>query len=193
MSLRKIPTVPINDSPVFIDKAIGQMQTILKASLSWLDYSFGRAQKLVTTKDNQNYFYPGVHYGYGDYVNVLPDQELGNFSFFIVEDPQPIEYNARSFNIAKLKYSLIVWVNLDKIFVGVKDRNSEEIKLQIMELITRTAFLNYGRFTIENIYEQSENIYKGYSLKEIDSQYLMQPFYGFRFEGQLTLQEECVI
>jgi hypothetical protein len=88
MSLKRIPAVPINDEPVFIDAAIGQVQTILKSKLSWLDYSFGRAQKLVTKKDNKDYFYPGVHYGYGDYVNVFPDNELGNYVHYFVRARQ---------------------------------------------------------------------------------------------------------
>ncbi len=182
MSLRRIPEVPVNENPVFIDAVIAQVQQTLKDELSWLDYSFGRAQRCVKMVDEQKeYFYPGVHYGYGDYVNVLPDQELGNFSFFTIDEPQEVLFNAHSFNALNFDYSLILWVNLDNIYEGEKDRNSEEIKALVLGILTRRLFLTYGRISVEKIYEQAENIYKGYSLKEIQSQFLMQPFYGFRF------------
>lgn len=189
MSLRRIPAVPVNDNPVLFDKVIAQIQQTLKDELSWLDYSFGRAQKLVENREQREYIYPGVHIGNGEYVNVFPDDELGNFSFFMIEDPQRVDFNARSFNAISTKYSLIVWLNLDKIFAGEKDRDSEKIKAEVLEVLTRRIYMSYGRVTVEEIYEEAKNIYKGYSIREIDSQFLMQPYYGMRFEGEMLLTE----
>jgi hypothetical protein len=184
-----IPAVPKPDVPAFIDKVVVQIQDGLKAKLPWLNYSFGRAQKLVTTKEGKNYFYPAVHIGKGTYINVLPDQELGNYSFFTIDDPQEIDFNAHAFNNIKSKFALVFWFNLNKIFPGVQDRNTEAIKAQIIELLTRGIHLTEGRINIRQIFEQPENIYKGYSLKEVDSQYMMQPFAGLRFEGEMLFME----
>lgn len=185
-----IPAVPKPDSPAFIDKVIVQLQDILKANLSWLDYSFGRSQKLTTTKDSRPYIYPGVHIDNGEYVNVFPDDTLKNFSFFIIEDPQNLIVDL-SQSKATVKYALIIWVDLDVIFSGAKDRNSEAIKEQVLEVLATKTFLTIGRISVERVYEQAENIYKGYNIKEIESQFLMQPYYGFRFEGELTYEKLC--
>lgn len=186
-----IPAVPKPETPAFIDKVITQVQDILKAKLSWLDYSFGQSQRLVTTKDKKEYFYPGIHLGDGKYINVLPDQELGNYSFFITEDPQTVDFKPHTSNSVKLKYSIVFWVNLDKIFNDDEDRNTESLKAQILKVLTKEMFLAYGRIDVKQIFEKAENIYKGYSLREVNSQFLMQPYAGFRFEGEMLIREAC--
>jgi len=186
-----IPSTPKPVSPAFTDKIIVQVQDVLKNKLSWLDYSFGQSQRLVTTKDGKDYFYPGIHLGKEKYLNVLPDQNLGNYSFFIIEDPQNIDFRAHTSNNVRLKYSLVFWFNLNKVFPSVTDRNTEALKAQILKIMTRQLFLTWGRVDVRQIYELADNIYKGFSLKEIDSQFLMQPYGGFRFEGEMIFTEDC--
>jgi len=186
-----IPAVPKPETPAFIDKVIVQVQDVLKNNLAWLDYSFGQCQKLVTTKDKKDYFYPGVHIRSGKYENVFPNAKLGNYSFFMIEDPQNIDFRPHTTNNVRLKYSIVFWLNLDKIFGKQVDRNKEAIKAEISKVLTRKTFLTFGRIDIRQIHEQAENIYKGYSIKEIDSQFLMQPYCGFRFEGEMLFNEDC--
>lgn len=192
MSTKKIPAVPVPETPEFTDKAIVQLQQLLKTELPWLRYSFGRAQKLVKKKDKSQYFYPGVHLGDREYLDVFPNDQLGTFSFFIMEDPQEfINYMPHAWNKIKTKFSLIVWVDLDLIFGKQKDRDTEAVKKEILDVLTRRAYLKRGSISISRIYEEAANIYRGYSIREIESQFLMQPFAGFRFEGELILQELC--
>lgn len=184
-----IPNVPKPDVPILFDRVIGQIQDTLKANLSWLDYAFGKCQRLVTVKDGANVFYPGVHIGDGDYISVLPDQMLGNLSFVVLDDPQTVNFMPHEANNIKVKYAIVFWFDLGKVFPNVSDRNLEALKAQILEVLTRKMFLNFGRINVKQIFEQSENVYKGYSLKEVDTQYMMQPFGGLRFEGEMTLME----
>lgn len=196
-----IPAVPKPSIPAFIDKVIVQLQDILKANLPWLDYSFGRAQKLSTVRNEKPYTYPAVHIGKGEYLNVFPDDTLGNFTFFIVEDPQVIIPSVpRLQNSLKVRYSLIVWCDLNSIFGMSVDRNSEAIKEQVVEVMTKKTFLNFGGVTVDAIHEQAEAIYRdynirtlnrGYDTKELQSQFLMQPYYGLRLDGELSLTETC--
>lgn len=186
-----IPTVPKPENPAFVDKIIVQVQDSLKNNLSWLTHSFGQCQRLVTNKNRKEYFYPGVHIRNGKYQNVFPNKDLGNFSFFIVEDPQGVDFRPHTTNNVRLKYSIVFWVDLDKIFGKQIDRNKEEVKAEIVKVLTRKTFLTFGRIDIRQIYEQAENIYKGFTVKEIDSQFLMQPYYGFRFEGEMLFNEPC--
>lgn len=186
-----IPEVPKPASPVFIDKIIVQLQDSLKNNLSWLDYSFGQCQKLITKKGDKEYYYPGVHIRNGLYENVFPNQKLGNFSFFIIDDPQEVDFRRHTTNNVRVKYSVVFWLNLDKVFGKQVDRNKEAIKAEIVKVITRQTFLTFGRADIRQIHEQAQNIYKGFNIKEIDSQFLMQPYYGFRFEGEMLFNEDC--
>jgi hypothetical protein len=186
-----LAAVPKPENPVFIDKVITELQDKLKAKLSWLDYSFGRAQRMIKTENGKDVHYPAVHIGSGEYRNVFPDDTLGNFSFFFIEDPQEVDFRQNAFNNVKVQYALIFWFNLDKIFTGETDRNTEEIKAQIVKAITRQITLSVGRIDIRKIYEQAGNIYRGFNLNELDSAFLTQPYAGFRFEGQISMWEDC--
>lgn len=183
-----IPKIPVPENPVLLDKVIVPIQELLADKLDWLDYSFGRSQRLVTTNQKTNFFYPAVHIGKGTYISTMPDQHLGNFSFFVIEDPQIFN---KSLGTITVKFALVFWFNLDKIFPQSNDRNTEAIKDQILNTLT-SKFQKPGRITLTKVMEQAENIYKGFSLKEVETQYLMQPFAGLRFEGELiVIQDEC--
>ena len=187
-----IPAVPKPENPAFFDLIITQVQDVLKAKLSWLDYSFGRSQSLVREREGRDYRYPAVHIRDNDYQSVAPNNELGNFSFFTIFDPQEIDFQPHTTNNVTAKYALTFWLNLDSIFESSTERNTEELKTNILRILTRELFLTFGRLSVTGIQEEARNIYREYSLKEIDSQYLMQPYAGFRFEGNMLFNEVCV-
>ena len=191
--MNNIAVAPKPINPVFTDKIIVEVQDSLIARLSWLTHAFGRCQRLSKVRDKRTFVYPGIHIKSNEYLSLLPNQELGNYSFFEIEDPQSIDFNKNNFNIIRTKFALVFWVDLSTIFVGEIDRNTEELKAEIVKVLTRELFLKLGRLTLNQISEKAENIFKGYSLTEIESQYLMQPFAGFRFEGELLFQELCTI
>lgn len=67
----------------------------------------------------------------------------------------------------------------------------EPIKAEILKVLNGGFWLRSGRLTVTQIEEKAENIYKGYSLDEVDNQFLMHPFGGLRFDGKLTINESC--
>lgn len=185
-----IPEVPVPTTPYMSDKVVVEIQQYLKTKLSWLNHSFGRAQRLVTKKDKKEYFYPGVYIGTREYLNVLPTETFGNFSFFQIDSPSDINWNPHHRNRIKVKFSIIFWYNLSKIYVGETDRNTERIKGEILRVLTDMTLVS-GSVSFSRIYEKAEDIYKEYSIKEVESQYIMQPFAGLRIEGEMTYLESC--
>ena len=92
-------------------------------------------------------------------------------------------------------FSLIFWFDTRRIFGVGDNRNISHLKNEILTLLngrTGLRFHTNGHLTINQIYERAENIYRGYSLSEIDNQFLMHPFAGFRFDGLLEFAELCV-
>jgi hypothetical protein len=187
----KITRLLRHTNPEFFDKIIGSVQLSMMSNFEWLDHIFGQSQKLVKKKGNKEVTYPAVHVENGKYVSVLPDAGLGNFCFFILHDPEIVDFNPHEANTVKAKYSLIFWVNLDKIYSSEPNRNTEILKASVLKFLTRKLFLRDGRLTVESIETEAKNVYKGYSLKEVESQYLMQPYAGVRINGELTLIEGC--
>ena len=86
-----------------------------------------------------------------------------------------------------------MWFDLRKIYDTDTNRNTEALKADILRVLAgRTGWrLDEGRVTIARIYERAENIYRGYTLSEIDNQFLMHPYGGMRFEGVLEFAEVC--
>lgn len=188
---------PVPDGAVGLDRVLGEIQQGLIGNLPWLDAAFGRAQRLVrNTPSGRRITTPNVYAGtkgkVNDYLEVSPDAEIGNFSFFAIEEPQDIlpGVGQREFRIP---FGLIVWFDCRRAFSSATNRNIEALKLDVLRVLSgRTGFaLTQGHIEVTRIYEQAMNIYRGFSLDEVDNQFLMHPYGGFRIEGYLYFLEEC--
>lgn len=194
-----IQTAPIIPDAVMIDRVIGEIQNGLIEGLSWLDAAFGRSQKLVKTIDEKRYVIPCVYCGglegkgKNDYMEVSPDSNIGNFSFFVIHDPETIATFPGQPAEIKAPFSLIFWFDLRTIYGSDTNRNTELIKAQILKILNgRTQWhLRGGRIRINKSYEKAENIYSGFTLDENSNQYLMHPYGGMRLDGVLEFTEYC--
>lgn len=175
--------------PELLDKVFQEVQKGLKQSLPWLDKAFGRAQRIIKQINGKNYYIPAVYLKNNDYIEVLPDSGIGNFSFFTVGDPQEIEREPKSRGVLKARFALIFWLDLRRIS-GAENRNTEFVKSEILKALS-DMHLKCGRIEAEQIYEQAENIYNGFTIKEVDNQFLMHPFAGFKITGTINVNESC--
>lgn len=192
--------IPIIPNPVLIDRVIGNIQAGLMEKVDWLDVAFGRAQRVAKIINGKKYFTPNVYAGgteyrgNNDYIDVSPDANIGNFSFFWIDDPQQMDWQPKIQGEIKAPFALIVWFDLRKVYPGqLNNRNTEALKAELLKVLNGGFWLKDGRITINRIYELAENVYKGFTLDEIDNQFLLHPFGGFRFEGVLTVDEPCNI
>lgn len=183
-----IDRIPIVSNPELTDRVIGDIQRELAGKLGWLNYAFGRAQRLVKMYGGKRVYSPNVYAGGNEYFPVSPDSKIGNFSFIQIDDPQTIGQSDVRADI-KAGFSIIFWCDMRTI-PGAENRNTEAVKAEILAALNG-VFLKAGRMSISRIYEQAENIYKGYTLDEVDNQFLMHPFCGFRFEGLLYINGSC--
>lgn len=189
---------PIIDNPVMLDFVIGEIQQGLAEQITWLDVAFGRSQRLSKMMNGKRIITPNVYcggwngHGPNDYIEVSPDSHIGNFSFFEIEEPQTIDPGPWAREI-KTPFGLIVWFDLTRVYNTDTNRNTEKLKAEILHCLNgRTGWhLTDGRIIINRIYERAENIYRGYTLSEIDNQFLMHPYAGFRFDGILDYNELC--
>lgn len=188
--MEKAPKI---ENPKLIDKTIGEIQDGLIANIGWLNNAFGRAQRLVKSIDGKKHYTPNIYLSGNNYFPVSPDSKIGNFSFFYLEDPQDLQediYPGTTGDIYS-DFSLIFWFDLRTIYNDVNNHNTEELKAQILKVLNGGFLMRTGRMKINKIYELAENIYKGFSLDEIDNQFLMHPYAGFRFTGELVVFENC--
>lgn len=200
-------SIRYKDNPVLLDKVLQDMQKRLMAKLPWLNYAFGRGYKLVEHRpDGNKFIYPAIYNGNSEYVSLLPNDNLGNFSWFDIYDPQRVMQVNSILPQYEFKGAIIFWYNLSSIYGDDAFIYTEEVKNEIIGLLTTPGIITtIGRFTITDIYETFENIYKGYSIEkiynnyaykgegvqDIDKQFFMYPYAGLRIEFTLTTRELC--
>ena len=190
---------PVIPNAVMLDRVIGDIQQGLVDNISWLNAAFGRSQRLTKMMNGKKIVTPNVYcggwngHGENDYIETSPDSKIGNFAFFEIEDPQTIDAGPWARQI-KATFGLIVWFDLTRVYNTATNRNTEKLKAQILRVLNGRAgwHLTGGRIVINRIYERPENIYRGYTLSEIDNQFLMHPYAGFRFDGILEYDELCI-
>ena len=197
MSNEKAPIIP---SPIMVDEMIAELQLILVANLPWLDVAFGRSQRLQKKMNGKTIITPNVFcggwngHGPNDYIEVSPDSKIGNFSFFEANDPETIDWEYRQQMEVTTPVSLIFWFDTRRVFNDASNRNITYLKNQILTLLNGRSGLrlnNDGQLFFTQVYERAENVYRGYSLSEIDNQFLMHPFGGLRFEGTIKMMQPC--
>ena len=132
-----------------------------------------------------------MYAGGNEYKDVSPDSGIGNFCFFWVDDPQTIDWLPNVQIGISTPFSIIFWFDYRRIFNSANIRNRESIKKQILDVLNGGFWLKHGSIKINRIYELAENVYRGFSLDEIDNQYLMHPYGGMRFDGELSISESC--
>lgn len=189
---------PVIPDAVMLDRVLASIQAALADGLPWLDAAFGRAQRVTRMVDGKRIVTPNVYcggwkgHGPFDYTEVSPDSKIGNFSFFEIEDPQTIDAGPWDRTI-KTPFGLVFWLDLRRVYGTETNRNLEYLKAQVLRLLAgRTGWhLPSGRIVTARIYDRVENIYRGYTLSEIDNQFLMHPFAGFRIDGLLEYDELC--
>lgn len=203
----RVIKIPIKKNPVLLDKIIQDIQTKLKEKLTWLDYAFGRAYKLVQHQDNGGKFiYPAAYIGNSDYISLLPDDNYGNFCWFDIYDSQKVINVVQSTPQFTISGAIIFWFNLDSIFSDNDAMYTEEVKDEIIRVLSTPGIVKQtGKLAINEIYERFENIYSGYSIEKIynsyqysgqdiqslDKMFFMHPYSGLRFEFTITTRELC--
>lgn len=180
-----------------LDEILGEITKHLEKELPWLDVAFGKAERISLEVNGKVKHIPAVYkrqgdFGKNEYLGLLPDSRIGNFSFFWFPDPQRVGWESRAESSIEAPFSLIFWFDLRKVFESETTRNKEGLKHQIIRVLSRDLFLSKGKIQISKVYELAENIYKEFTVSEIDNQFLMHPYTGFRFDGTLYYTQPCL-
>lgn len=189
--------VVYKQNPVLLDRVLQNVQKSLLDKLSWLNYAFGKSYKIVDYRDGGKVVYPAVYNGSGEYISLLPNDIFGNFSWFDIYDPQDVIDNIQSRPQLTFNGALVFWFDLSSIYEDDSVMHTEEVKNEILKLLTTPGFAGVSsKISIDRIYENPENIYKGYLRageipENIDKQFFMYPYAGLRIEFTIKTREIC--
>lgn len=186
------PTIPVPTSPKLWDYAVAELQTELTDNITWLTAAYGKAQRRVMPgKDGRAVTYPAVYSGTGDYLNMLPDGHLGNYCWLDVDDYQDISGEREQQNDIRASVGLVFWLDLRTAYTSDYENRTIEHAKNDAIVALRAIRLTRSVLLIDRVAERAENIYRGYTASEIESQFLMFPYTGFRLEGEMIIREQC--
>lgn len=180
--------IPVKTNPQMFDKVVLPIQRALASAFPWLDHAIGICEYLTSTKEKKRYNYAALYMGNGQYEQIMPCEELGNFSFFYLRDPQT--FGAKDTALVKSPYSLVIWYNLMEVLPEGDERNREQIKGQIMGVLNN---LHLAGFEVTRIYEKPDNVFSDFSYDHANNQFLMHPFTGLRIDGYMTVRADCFV
>jgi len=175
------PKILIPPALYGLDYTIERLRSNLTA-LPWLEYAFHRAYSFKRV--------PMVYIGNKEYFTVLPNDFAKSFCFFIGRGPDSIPDNAPQLGwtaVFEKSVDLIFYLNLDRIDSAKDYIYTEQLKLEVLRIIQRTP----GCKAL-NIYNETlEDVYSGFTLKEVNDNLLKKPYAGLRFNLQLRYENKC--
>jgi len=193
------PNIPIIPNPIGFDAAVADLQTAV-ATVSYIEKSFGRAFIHREMRAGKMITLPKVYQGSGEYYNPLPNGELKASTFILAIGEEHCEdYQQYEQNIFTRKVALIFWGNLQLIDPDKDYIFLEEVKSDIMIAIKESkSFKSYDAYIDERYSEVFRefasyltNTARDTDTDEINTQYLMYPYAGFRMSLTLTYDQPC--
>lgn len=183
--------MPTPADPQLIDVALVELQAVLLDGLSWLSKAYGKAERRVREVDSRSRYYPAAYVHTKDYVSLLPDEHIGNFVWFDVEDSQEVDYVPRGWSELRSRAGLVFWFDYRTIYPNdYHTRTIENVKSEVLRLLTTTTLQN-STLTVQSFDERAESVYRSYSIDEVKNQLLMRPYGAFRLNALLRYREKC--
>lgn len=174
--------------PFLIERLFNDIQTALIDNIDWLNYAYGKAERITTKKaDGRVAYIPAVYNEKYDYESLMPDDTKGNYSFFVVQDSQNIDSAKGRASRIYGKCSLIVWFDLRSMTSGW---GKEYAKNAFLAVLSDFSSSN-GHLIVESVLERTDAIFSEFTLDETDNQYLTFPFAGFRFNCEYSIRQLC--
>ena len=184
------PSIPAKSNPKLIDAALNQVNSLL-SQLTWLNNRFGKCEDLIDGKGREEKRFPAIYTGSKyekGYLKLFPDSRLQNFSYFYITN-QNIKVIPHQGQLITFDFGLIFWFNIEDIYPSdYKNKSIENVKSEVIDILN-VGVMSDVMIRLNNIQELASDIYRGFSFSEIDNQFLMRPYSGFRINGNMRYLE----
>lgn len=179
------------ENPIGLDLAISKIQSDLANQISYLNYIFGRAFIHKSSKGKSNYTIPRAYIGKNEYRDLMPNDNLKTYCFFISDGPaSPVDYLNNKSNIYTRDVSLIFWGSLKSINANKDYIFTEEIKSDLLRVLTYNSavaeIIEADDDEFEKIFKEFKTTDKYY---ESNTQFLMFPWHGIRIKMSITYSD----
>jgi hypothetical protein len=187
----KTPNIPSLTGLKGIDKKIHDIASHM-IDIPWLSYSFALANRDVSFVDGKEYVIPTCYQDLNvkDPLSMMPSDLYQAFSFWTKEPEAKFDENS-----TRMLYqiSCIVFCDLRNI---APTNNFKLTKSKIREDLLRFFRTHenggFGQLNITSIIDDDiTQIYKGFTLSQIDNKFRMLPKYAIRLNFDFSFLHEC--
>ena len=180
--------IPTKIDPKLMDVACDELASKIEDNLSWIDNSFGKIETFIEGKGNTRVQkFPAIYTGSKKdlgYIKLLPDSKLGNFSYIEISSSHNLDDYAGSVGHS-YDFSIIFWFDFRKVYTNeAKVRTVENVKHDVLNALKSISSSTFS-VRYDSFVEGADNIYKGFNHNEIEHQFLMRPYGGFRINGRM--------
>jgi len=181
------PTIP---NPTGIDVIIQKIQTEL-ATLSWLEYSFGKAYIKKEERNNTVYTIPKVWIGNNEFQSVEPNDTVKAFSFIENFETEFISgWETRRYDrISRTDLNIVVFANLERIDNTRDYIFTEELKEDVVKILTNVPEVE----SLNSINKGLDEAYTRWSIESINPTYYAEKYAAFRIDISAIINSACYI
>jgi len=183
-------------NPEGFQESISEINARLLSEIPWLDRAYGicetRLRHYERKYERDNIRFPAVLGASGDYIDLFPNEDIGNFSFWNIKDRDESLKKVGRTVLQNGMFKLIFWFSFDKIYGADANKyNIENVKQDVFSFFEKSGFVK-SNVQLTNCLTEAERIYYPWDYREIENQSLMRPFGAFAVEGIIrTLRYHC--
>ena len=182
------------DNPTFIDESLLEFQFVLQDKLSWLNTAYGKSEKRKDNSTGTLSIFPAI-YSDGrtkkEYIKLFPDSHLGNFSFFTISEGYVADIRRSRQGKVQFDFGLIFWFDFRTIYPNNWQNKSTQNVMELVLDVLKTTRFRRSSVELSEIFEEPDNIYAGFTHRDIDQKTHYRPFGGFRINGSVTFRTRC--
>jgi hypothetical protein len=177
--------------PRLADQALAPYVTALQ-SLGWLTNVYGKAVRYPVGEQISDGYVPAVFVGSDAsttaqhrYLKLLPDVNLGSFSFFDV-GPYSITNNRAPAPLVSFPFGLVVWYDYRQVYSDAAvDQSEANVMAQVYTALNGLRGTGH-ELTLESVVTLPLDVYRGYEVRDMRATHLVRPYGLFRIDGTLT-------
>jgi hypothetical protein len=175
-----------------IDKKLQDISSHMTV-LTWLDYAFGLADRMVETRDEKDFIYPACYVSNTlDPVNVMPSDNYKALSFW-VKEPEALFNYEHNPDRMYYKISCIFFMNIEKIAPTDNFKETKtKLRQDIIKFFDEHITGGFGVLELVRIIDDDiTEVYKDFSIDQVDNRFKMLPKYALRIDFNFAFLLEC--
>jgi hypothetical protein len=175
-----------------LDSKVQDIQILMHTSLSWLDKSFGLADRIVEMRDEKSYIFPATfESNTKDPIPLTPSDAWNSFSFWVKSGDTEFDKINPQDPLITCPVSCIFYLDIHKIDPSASYKETKSKLIEDIFHFFNTVHFN-GILTAKKFIEDDlTEVYKGFTIDQLDNKFKMYPKWTCRMDFELSYRDDC--